>query len=293
MNGMPPSDFDPEEDDTPYRRASDSDPSRPSEATRAAVHAHAERLAAERRRAGQAPVRQRRASWWPAAFGTLAAAALAALTVAPRLLGPRLEPAPSAPPAEVAVSVAPPPVVREAAPADNAGAYAPAAPAAPAPRREDAVVTQRARMQAKTTAESGSNAALTGRDATERDVTDAGRLPAPTAAQANRAAGATALAREALDPAGDLRRAAAGGDLATLGRLAGRPGTDIDARDGEGRTALMLATLNGRVDAVARLLALGADPNLADGHGATALSMAAASGTQPEILAALKRYGAR
>ncbi len=41
----------------------------------------------------------------------------------------------------------------------------------------------------------------------------------------------------------------------------------IDARDGHGRTALMLATLRGRRAAVDALLAAGADPNAADADG--------------------------
>jgi ankyrin repeat protein len=66
----------------------------------------------------------------------------------------------------------------------------------------------------------------------------------------------------------------------------------IDARDGHGRTALMLATLRGRRAAVDALLAAGADPNAADAEGTTPLQ-AAVTGGQPEIIAALQRAGAR
>ncbi len=66
----------------------------------------------------------------------------------------------------------------------------------------------------------------------------------------------------------------------------------IDARDGNGRTALMLATLHGRRAAVNALLAAGADPNAADAEGTTPLQAAVAGG-QPEIIAALQRAGGR
>jgi ankyrin repeat protein len=88
-----------------------------------------------------------------------------------------------------------------------------------------------------------------------------------------------------------LRQAAAGGNLTALGAQLANA-SDIDARDAEGRTALMLATLNGRTDAVTFLLAHGADPRAADAHGTTPLQAAIAA-DEREIIAALKRYGAR
>jgi ankyrin repeat protein len=54
----------------------------------------------------------------------------------------------------------------------------------------------------------------------------------------------------------------------------------------------MLATLNGRADAVATLLAHGADANVADAQGKTPLAAALAAG-QSDIAATLRRYGAR
>jgi len=92
------------------------------------------------------------------------------------------------------------------------------------------------------------------------------------------------------DPEG-LRRAAAAGDLKALAaQLAS--GTDIDARDAQGRTALLLATLSGQRSAVAELLARGADPSAADARGVTPLQTAVAA-DEREIAAMLRRYGAR
>jgi ankyrin repeat protein len=54
----------------------------------------------------------------------------------------------------------------------------------------------------------------------------------------------------------------------------------------------MLATLHGQTNAVAVLLAYGADPNAADADGTTPLQ-AAKAGDHPAIVAALQRYGAR
>jgi ankyrin repeat protein len=94
-----------------------------------------------------------------------------------------------------------------------------------------------------------------------------------------------------------LRQAAEAGDMAALRPLLSsqadiQRGSAIDARDGNGRTALMLATLHGRRAAVDALLAAGADPNAADAQGTTPLQAAVAGG-QPEIIAALQRAGGR
>jgi ankyrin repeat protein len=93
------------------------------------------------------------------------------------------------------------------------------------------------------------------------------------------------------DPAAELRRAAETGDIPRLQMLLGRQPA-IDARDENGRTALMLAVLRGESRAVDMLLASGADPNAADGGGTTPLQ-AAIAGNQPAIVAALQRAGAR
>ena len=54
----------------------------------------------------------------------------------------------------------------------------------------------------------------------------------------------------------------------------------------------MLATLHGQTRAVSALLAHGADPSAADAHGTTPLQAAIAA-DEREIIATLRRYGAR
>jgi ankyrin repeat protein len=53
---------------------------------------------------------------------------------------------------------------------------------------------------------------------------------------------------------------------------------DLDARQGGGRTPLMLASANGMADTVAALLAAGADPTLSNDAGKTALALAREGG---------------
>lgn len=91
--------------------------------------------------------------------------------------------------------------------------------------------------------------------------------------------------------AAQLRQAAELGNVPALQSLLGKQAA-IDARDDSGRTALMLATLHGRTEAVKVLLSAGADPNAADANGTTPLQ-AALEGDQPAIADALRRAGAR
>src|SRR5215472_10226154 len=107
MNKLPPS-FDPPEDvDEHYRRASALDPSRPSETVRRAVLAYAEQLTTRRTASNQA--------WWrPAVLGTLAAAVLAGLMIAPRYLSVRVSPVAQEPAARAAPATAPPAVALQA-----------------------------------------------------------------------------------------------------------------------------------------------------------------------------------
>ena len=291
MSTLPPP-FDRSEDaDERYRRASEHDPSRPSEATRRAVLEHAARLAAKRTRRA---ARRRRLMallaprWRPAIVGTLAVAVLAGVVIAPQFL------APTAPSESQRAREALP------APAVNAPANAPPAarPARPSVARErarvavsanhsDALMTRQLEQQADARAAraapleepvvvTGARSLAQATAATSRGAAVAAPVPASPPAQ--------------VDPDA-LRQAAAAGDLTAL-RAQLASGGDIDARDAQGRTALMLATVGGQADAVAVLLAHGADPSAADAHGTTPLRAAVAA-DERAIIAMLRRYGAR
>jgi ankyrin repeat protein len=83
-----------------------------------------------------------------------------------------------------------------------------------------------------------------------------------------------------------LRRAAEQGDIPKLQALFDL-GVDVNARDADDRSALLLAVLNGRSKAVELLLAHGADVNAADRAGTTPLQ-AAQSMHQTDIAATLR-----
>ena len=295
MSTLPPP-FDRSEDaDERYRRASEHDPSRPSEATRRAVLDHAARLAAERTRRA---ARRRRLMallaprWRPAIVGTLAVAVLAGVVIAPQFLAPT---APSE--SQRAREALPAPAL---APAVNAPATAPPAarPARPSVARERARVAASANhsdalttRQLEQQADAGAARAVP----LEEPVVVAGArsLAQATVATSRGAAGAAPVPASPpaqVDPDA-LRQAAAAGDLTAL-RAQLASGGDIEARDAQGRTALMLATVGGQADAVAVLLAHGADPSAADAHGTTPLRAAVAA-DERAIIAMLRRYGAR
>src|ERR1700730_17411153 len=119
MSKIPPSQDQPDDVDDQYRRASALDPSRPSEAARRAVLAHAAQLAAERApREEGSKIKSTRTvvnqAWWPPAIlGTLAAAALAGVVIAPRFLALR-PPVAATPSAEGSVPNAAPAMVAQA-----------------------------------------------------------------------------------------------------------------------------------------------------------------------------------
>jgi len=319
MNEVPPGRDESDDADDLYRRASALDESRPSELMRRRVLDHAAQLAAERAAKnappGIASARGANRTWRrrrPAIFGTLAAAALAGLLITPRFFTPSVPPGAlsSAPPPQgappSALSSAPPsappmaalPTISASPPAAdsrNQEASAPAAPEQrahriPEPAAEFAAKDSPAKIQnmaaarSKTPASAGMQAdARRDQDVASTASSQAGALAQPMAP--------LAAAGRSSDPAAELRRAAVIGDLPEMQTLLDSEPL-IEARDENGRTALMLAALHGQAQAVDVLLAHGADPNAADGHGTTPLQ-AAVAGNQQAIAAALRRAGAR
>jgi hypothetical protein len=283
MTQPPPTDPS-DELDARYRRLSGADSTRPSEAVQRSILAHAQELVAQRRRAEMPAARPRR--WRGAVFGLLAAAALAGIMVAPRYLGYLTRPAQTA-----ALQEAPPRVTTTIAPS----ALAPAIPQSTPPS-----VTSAARAPAPPAGLSSPAANPRRRAQAVQDVAAVPQISAPAVSSS---AGTSALrpaataqsatrseAPLAADRASALRRAAQAGDLAALQRLLTQQPA-IDARDPQGRTALMLATMNRQPEAVQALLAAGADPNAADAHGVTPLQAAMAMDSAA-IVAALQQYGA-
>jgi Ankyrin repeats (3 copies) len=317
MNDVPPSNDDPADLDEQYRRAAQLDRSRPSDAVRRAILEHATQRAAQHAaaRGGPAaakepiPFRQRSARYrprWPlAVVGTLAAAGIAGLLVAPQLPWRLVAPGAGRTPAMTAAapqsSASPRSAARQATvPQSTATQPTAPQPTAPQPDARQSAAAAPPRVEPfasalRAQAPAPQSEALAAR--TERQAS--GSAPAADEAGA-RSAGATAklsadfAPRAAAAPPADnsaLRQAAANGDLQTLRSMLGQP-RDIDAVDAFGRTALMLATLNAKQSAVEVLLSYGANPNIADAQGRTPLAVAREL-RQPEIAAALQRAGAR
>jgi hypothetical protein len=87
-----------------------------------------------------------------------------------------------------------------------------------------------------------------------------------------------------------VQQASATGDLARLQALLDQR-VDIEERDSDGRTPLMLAAEHGQFEVVKALLAHGANPNAPDARGLTPLQ-AAVAGNHSAIAAALRKAGA-
>ncbi|PSD09676.1 hypothetical protein C7E19_23640, partial [Stenotrophomonas maltophilia] len=92
------------------------------------------------------------------------------------------------------------------------------------------------------------------------------------------------------DVDGRLRDAASRGDADAL-RQAIEDGATLEARDGQGRTALLLATHGNNVDAARELIEAGADVNAKDAMQDSAYLYAGARGLD-EILAMTLAHGA-
>src|SRR5438094_4096764 len=69
-------------------------------------------------------------------------------------------------------------------------------------------------------------------------------------------------------------------------------GTNVNAHDSDGRTALFCAATNGKLTMSQKLIAAGADVNAAENEGRTPLIAAAAAG-EPAVMNALLEHGAQ
>jgi hypothetical protein len=278
--------------DTLYRRLARLDPSEPTPATRDAVMARAQQLANSRAAAAARQSRRSVPFRWghTAAVGTLAASILAALVIVPRYLLPDGSSGPTTQGHPAIASAAD--QARQAAPpatsaADNFAQSGPASPEPTAPRaasRPSPPVA--AAAPAAKSATAGSPAAQEAAPA----AAFGNAQRALQQANASRSAVTGRLAESPVPPEQRLRQAAQAGDTGEIAALAPQL-TDLNGRDEQGRTAVMIATQHRQTAAVAALLSLGADPNVADVNGLTPLQAAREAGAS-RIVAALERYGA-
>lgn len=104
----------------------------------------------------------------------------------------------------------------------------------------------------------------------------------------------TAKSRLRYARVGLLWQAAQKGQALQLEKIVGQ-GVPVNARDSAGRTALMLAAINGQTTAVQKLLALGADSTLLDRDGLSAARQARRMGhaRTAEVIEAGRQDGLR
>jgi hypothetical protein len=323
MNDVPRNDDAEDDIDDLYRRAAAQDPSRPSDAVRQAVFAHAAQLAADRALTrepanadtpgritpmGKRP--PRRARYLSTLVGTLAAAVFVGLLVIPRFLmtpdapPPRvsaLSPVPAKPVAAPAPAPSAPKASglnpHEAAPPERSAAAAQARTRAHQDARVEFDKAKRALTPVEPLAESNAMSAPASAGRAYAPPVAAAPLPPPAPALTGGAAAvppapspvANALASPTATTAA-LTRAAEQNDITALQTMFDQ-GIDVNARDANGRTPLMLAVLSGQSRAVEVLLAHGANVDAADRNGVTPLQ-AAESARRADIAAALRRAGA-
>jgi Ankyrin repeats (3 copies) len=314
MNDTPPPDDAGDDLEALYRTASARDASQPNAMTRRAILEHSLRVSISRSPtkrtpwSGQsgssgapvevtAPVRFSIPKWrLPVFVGSIAVAALAGLLIGPQFLHPMGPP--------ITLPIAPKSAVPEMARSEPPQVSGPAAavtsePAAvavnlpaTAPTRKVLTPATLAASNADVAQVATTNSVASG--SSEPGViggisvasTDASAEVTVTGSRVRRAPGTT-LAAAAASTSPEARA----GDSSARARVpdAGKP---IDAKDSEGRTALMLAVVQGHLDAVRDLLRQGADPNAADASGVTPLQAARAA-NRPEIADVLLQAGAR
>jgi hypothetical protein len=310
-----------------YRRASDTEAAAPSEAVRAAILAEGRRAAELRAKEvrGQPFDASRPAAndsrWKITAFGTAGAALVAALLFAPRLWE-------NAPPAPSVSNTAQPSKLESLSEAPNAseplqeivvtqatrqssksaGAAPPkssalAAPAAQAPSADEIAAPKATEVKPRRDLPAPERQDALAQSAAQAEkIYPQNYVPAAPPAvqtapdpQISRMAPSQNAARAAsprsAPQSAALQSAAASGDAAQTTVLLNQ-GAALDARDDHGRTPLMLAVMQGRLDVVRLLLNRGADPSIADGTGHTPLQQAKQQNLR-EIAALLERAGAR
>ncbi|HEY2783226.1 MAG TPA: ankyrin repeat domain-containing protein [Steroidobacteraceae bacterium] len=302
-----------------YRRASDKDAAAPSDAVRSAILAESRRVAgdlAAKRSAHPFDVSRPAANdsrWKITAFGTAGAALLAALLIAPRYW----ESLPStqksaAPVAARTAAEAPQPKLESIAPSQRSESMQELAAPPDSARQSDARSYKRAQnyapaplaLKPSAAPPAVSNAIVPAptpmpEPALEPAPVLAGVPSAPPANLARASSGALAMSADRAarasrelnetEPAA-LQTAAAAGDLAQTTRLLDQ-GATVNARDALGRTPLLLAVAQNRLEAVRLLLARGADPNVADNAGVTPLQLAKDKGLR-DVAALLEQAGA-
>lgn len=185
----------------------------------------------------------------PTAAG--AAGAVSGFPASPPLTADRSSVSGSAPPVASSAPSAPRGEIRERLAVQDAPAARSVAP--PPPAAAPAAAAETSRSAAPVQALPAPKAVLRRQDSSAADNS--------LAAAASRAdSGGSASLPD------DLREAARTGHALQVESLI-RQGAPIDARDNTGRTALMLAAVNGQTTAVQKLLALGANPALVDREG--------------------------
>ena len=279
-----------------YQRASDAQTSAPSATVRAAILAESRRVAEQFAKQGSPPAfdTSRPAAndsrWKITAFGTLGAALLAALLIAPRYWGTL----PAA--KERAAQTASPQITPSAAPAPKLESVT---PTQVSDDLQDVIVTSAKRRRGEALAPAPALASTPAfGDAAPKSAPRAyaGREEkTPLTASARSADSSIGEANDRLfkrvQTPGLLQSAVESGDLVQATALLDK-GVAVNARDAQGRTPLMLAISQGQLEVVRLLLQRGADPNATDNSGKTPLQQATDHDLK-DIVALLKGAGAR